>query len=329
MARGRVLLVCGGRGIPLYGPSGASAHLRGVARALVRAGHDVGVHAKVSDHRGVVVDPVGAPLVDGEAWRPDWIWERAVIDEDLGARLAARWGVPRLVEVNAPLVDEHRMYGGLRREARALDRERTTLAADRVVVVSAWLAEWVVRERGVDPAKIRHVPNGTDCVRPGDRDGTRARLGWTGKVAGFVGSGRSWHGVDRLPEILERAPGWTVAVLGADAPAHPRVVGLGRVPPAALPDLVGALDVGLAPYPDDAPGWFCPLKLLDYRAQGVPFVTADVGDARVLAEGAGVVVGGEPADWAAALETAAAMPRIRRVRPWDDVVAEAVDGLGW
>ena len=44
----------------------------------------------------------------------------------------------------------------------------------------------------------------------------------------------------------------------------------------------------MAPYPDSPP-WFCPLKILDYRAQGTP-VASDIGDVAALVENAGSVV---------------------------------------
>jgi glycosyltransferase involved in cell wall biosynthesis len=108
-----------------------------------------------------------------------------------------------------------------------------------------------------------------------------------------------------------------------------RVVATGRVHPSEIPDLVAAMDVGLAPYPAGAPPWFCPLKVLEYRAQGTPVVGSDVGDVRFLAGDGGTVV---PAGDLDALAAAAGAWRGRRavpwMRPWKAVAEEILDLAG-
>lgn len=350
------LILCADPGVPLYGPSGASAHLRGVARALARRGPSRLAVARLEDRRGRVDDPVGLPVVTAEPRRWGWLprrlrdrgelldgrrlvrralhlgtpallWERHSLLSDGGARS----GLPRVVEINAPLARERARYGTLRDPAWAARVERRTLQrADRVVAVSAWLADWAVRQ-GCAPDRVRHVPNGVEARR-GDRERARARLGLAGLVVGFLGSLRPWHGVERLGELLDRLPEATALVVGdgpTRLPEHPRLRALGRVPPARVADVVAAMDVGLAPYRSDAPPWFCPLKVLEYRAQGVPVVGAAVGDVPALVRGGGEVVAGDDLGvWAAAVRRQAEAPRVSRVRSWDEVVGEALAGLG-
>ncbi len=353
----RALLLSTDPGIPLYGPSGASAHLRGVARGLDAA---VVAVSRSVDGRGAVSDPVEARVVTAPprgwravppAWReglgvwdgrrlatravaalgpPSLIWERHALFSDAGLWLAHAHRATRIVELNAPLVLERARYGRLRQRALAERLERASLrAADRVVAVSAWLAAWAVAEVGCAPERVRHVPNGTALRGDGDRDGARRRLGLSGLVIGFVGSMKPWHGVERLPAILDALPEATALIVGdgpCSIPAHPRAIALGRVAPADLGGVVAAMDVGLAPYAADAPPWFCPLKILDYQAEGVPVVAADIGDcAALVARGSGeIVLGDAPADWAAAIRRQAHAPRVPRPRPWHDVVREAL-----
>ena len=60
--------------------------------------------------------------------------------------------------------------------------------------------------------------------------------------------------------------------------------------PQTLADAVSAFSVAVAPYRSDAPPWFSPLKIMQYRAQGVPIVAPDIGDCSLLMEGCGQLV---------------------------------------
>jgi glycosyltransferase involved in cell wall biosynthesis len=194
--------------------------------------------------------------------------------------------------------------------------------ADRVVAVSAWLAQWAI-DVGVPSSRVRHVPNGTSLEREGNRQAARARLGLSGLVIGFVGSHKPWHGLAALPGILDALPEATALVVGSGptaVPHHPRLLPIGWTPPEQLADLVAAMDVGLVPYPREAPPWFCPLKAWDYRSQGVPVVAADHPS---TIAGADVVVRDEVHAWAAAIREAVGRVRRREPRSWSVVVREA------
>lgn len=63
----------------------------------------------------------------------------------------------------------------------------------------------------------------------------------------------------------------------------PSVRFIGRVAPDQVPDYYRLADVSVDPvHDDDAARGRCPLKLFESWACGVPFVTADVGDRRIL-----------------------------------------------
>ena len=116
----------------------------------------------------------------------------------------------------------------------------------------------------------------------------------------------------------------TASVSGLDPE---RVIRTGFLDGLALADAIAALDVGLAPYPADAPPWFCPLKIFDYRARGVPVVTTDVGDGAILVRGGGLAV--PPDDEDAFIEAVrrclhSARPPVR-VRSWDTVAREILE----
>ncbi len=354
-----VLLLSATPGIPLMGPSGASAHLRADARALRKLGFDVHVAVPLlQDHRGPVEDRVeaavtifpprrwtwlrgyrewgeildGRKLVErvlGTGFEPDFIYERHSLFCDAGMRM----GIPRIVELNAPLAMERQRFARVFNPAMARKMEGALLrSADRVVAVSRWLSRWAVREVGCEPQRVLHVPNGAASTRVVASGTLRRRLGLRGLVLGFMGTMKPWHGVDRLPGILDLLPEAMALVVGdgpCPVPPHPRLVSVGRVKPSLVGEYVAAMDVGLVLYRRDAPPWFCPLKLLEYMAQGVPVVAADVGDCGfLLARGGGELVSSdEPARWAAAIRRQAESRVPARRRSFTQVMREALDGF--
>ncbi len=351
-------------GVPVQGPSGCSAHVRALTRAFGRLADTRLYAAEKSDHRGVFGEDVPA-IVSGtpgwpswlrpyrevrevraarrvargvvEAglsdWTPDLIVERHALFSDAGWRASSRLRVPWVLEVNAPLFLERQRFEEVLQPTRARAWEREVLrAAPAIATVSQWLVRWLRQEVGC--RNVHWVPNGVAPLK-GDRSRGRKALGLTDDdiALGFVGSFKPWHGHDRLGE-LATSFGAKLVLVGHNPRPVPgiephHVVRPGYLTGQALADAIAALDVGLAPYPADAPPWFCPLKIFDYRAQGVPVVTTNVGDAPVLVKGGGLAV---PADDADAMVDAVRVCLARerpppRVRSWDHVARELV-GLG-
>ena len=337
-------------GIPIRGPSGASAHVRALTQAWTDD-HDTKVFAaRLKDHRGVFGNPVpaiavGAPgwpswlnryrdLVEVAAarrlaervlyearngWTPDVIIERHTLFSDAGWRLHDALGVPWVLEVNAPPSIERARYEVLRRPRWASRWERSVLqACPTIVTVSRWLVKWLEEEIGC--RNVHWVPNGVAAIR-GNRVRGREILGLDDEepVIGFVGSMKPWHGVDRLEAIAQGVDA-RLALIGPNKVDIEGAICTGHLAPQDLSDVVAALDVGLAPYPADAPEWFCPLKVLDYRAQGTPVVASDIGETRALVGQGGTVV---PADdiqgMIAATRGWLGQRTNRRIRSWHRV----------
>ena len=81
-----------------------------------------------------------------------------------GVLLRRRTGIPLLLEVNAPLADERRQFGGLGLPAMADWAEGLAWrSADVVLPVTAVLAGHV-RARGVPDSRIEVVPNGINLA---------------------------------------------------------------------------------------------------------------------------------------------------------------------
>jgi len=324
----RIAHVCAAPGIPVFGPSGSSAHVRGMARAFAALGHEITVYAACeSDHRGqhgTLELPVKTVAVPGwPSWlgrfrerRESWTARRVAATLDDADLVYERWtlfseagkkrGVPWVLEVNAPLVDERLRYEEVRDLDYARRWERQVLhGADLLVAVSRWLANWLVREIGVPPERVAYVPNG--CR---GRPAEAAEI--DGFVIGFLGSCKPWHGHERVADIARRANGVPLVVTRT----------------ADFEPLVRRMDVALLPYRRDAPPWFCPLKLFEYRAQGTPIVAADIGDLRQLVGEGGTMV---PAEDDQAFALACQDWRGRRApvhrRSWEMVAAEVLQRI--
>lgn len=218
-------------------------------------------------------------------FRPDVIYERYNLSLLSGAVARRRFGVPLLLEVNAPLFAERSAYGGLKlaRLARWTE-QRAWQAADHLLAVTEVLADQIV-DAGVDRSRITVTPNGINPRRFAPTDDTAAARQALGldpgaMVVGFVGFAREWHGLDAVIELL--------AEYGDARPLHFLLVGDGPVTPelkqqaarAGVADrltvtgvvarddvqlYVKAFDVAMLP---NVVAYASPLKLFEYMACG-------------------------------------------------------------
>jgi glycosyltransferase involved in cell wall biosynthesis len=233
-----------------------------------------------------------------EKARPDFVYERASLYGTAGAKLSGDLDLPRVVELNAPLADEHSCYRGAGFGDLACEAERwTLLGADAVVTVSGPLRDHAV-SLGVSPERVHVLPNGVDTTlfRSGPPEkSVRTRWGLgPGPVLGFVGGLRPWHGTEALPALLQelvpRHPDLQLVIAG-DGPLRTKVevefdrrgltrnvVFTGWLPHEQVPGLIRQFDVALAPYSEPEHLWYAsPMKVFEYMACGRPVVAAALG----------------------------------------------------
>jgi glycosyltransferase involved in cell wall biosynthesis len=249
---------------------------------------------------------------------PDFIYERASLYATAGVALARSFGVPLIVELNAPLAVEQTTYRATGFGELAAHAERWSLThADAVVVVSSGLRAHVA-SLGVKAEKIHVLPNGVNpelffpsnnrARQPVPLRAAAARRNdgahdTSRPTLGFVGGLRPWHGVEVLPELLARLNrrhrGLRLVIAGdgqlrSSLERDFRKRGLersvtftGLIPHEEIPATIRGFDVALAPYPRPQHDfYFSPLKLFEYMACGVPVVAARIGQiAEVVTDG--------------------------------------------
>ncbi|MFD6530451.1 glycosyltransferase [Streptomyces sp. NPDC060184] len=236
----------------------------------------------------------------------------------VGARIARRHGVP-YIPVVQDLMGAAAAQSGIRGGGRAAS---AAAAAERYALRDAALVGVIhesfvpgVRALGVDPARIRTVPNWTHVQGPtADRAATRARLGWHPDTPVLLHSGNMGlkQGLDVLVDLARLAPDVRVVLMGDGnqrEALRARATGLANLdflPPAAaedFTDVLAAADVLAVTQRASVLDMSVPSKLTSYFVSGRP-VVASVADGGGTAEevrrsGAGVLV--RPEDPAALL----------------------------
>lgn len=351
----RIAYIAADRGVPVFGSKGASIHIQEMIRAYARLGHDVRCLAarrgeagdlpveeiaqashgqdRAAKERAAMAqaDAIAARLAEMHAERPfDLIYERYSLWSAAGVRAARRLGVPVVMEINAPLLEEQRAFRNLVCEAEAGAIEREVLqGASAFAAVSGQVADWLV-EKGAPAARVHVVGNAVDTRRFHPSVAPAPVVPEGAFCVGFTGSLKMWHGVDTLLRafmafrachpaahllIVGDGPkrGW-IEGFAAGAGLDGAVTMTGWVEHADLPPLIARMDVATAPYPAAEAHYFSPLKLFEYLAMGRPVLASDIGQTAELLKGRDAALLTPPGDadaLAKALARLATDPELR------------------
>lgn len=264
-------------------------------------------------------------------FQPDVLYERYNLFLLAGVMLRRRFGIPLLLEVNAPLVFERCQHSGglalpwLARWAEGL----AWRSADYVLPVTRVLAAHVTAY-GVPDVRIRVIPNGINrahfAVAPAPTF-AKAQRGLAGKlVLGFTGFVREWHGVDRVIRWMATpaAPGNVHLAIVGDGPVRgglealaqqlglqDRVTFTGVIHRDRVPDWVAAFDIALQPA---VVPYASPLKLMEYLVLGKAIIaprTPNLGEVLSDGENALLFDADEPAGFERALSQLCADDALR------------------
>jgi glycosyltransferase involved in cell wall biosynthesis len=225
------------------------------------------------------------------------IYERYAIFALAGLLVARLRGVPLVLEVNytslSPLVRKRSaLLKPLARFCDGLLFRRAT----RLMAVSSYLRDELVREFGVPADRIEVVPNAADpavfdpvaaLARPAK---TPLPEGPDAALVGFVGGFYPWHGlgllVDAFLAVAPKFPQARLLLIGdgpmrqnieariAELGLQDRVLMPGRIAHAELAPYVARFAVGVMP---DSNLYGSPMKIFEYMAMGVPVLGPDYG----------------------------------------------------
>jgi glycosyltransferase involved in cell wall biosynthesis len=379
----RIAYISADLGVPIFGRKGCSIHAQEVLRALLARGALVDLFTcnaegeRPRDLEAIRLNRLPRPPKGERAAREqaalalneplrqqleregpfDLVYERYSLWTYAGMEFARSAGVPGLLEVNAPLIEEQALYRELVDRAGAeLAADRAFRAATALLAVSDELAAYLGRFASTC-SKVHVVPNAINPERfPAlAQPALPARQGMF--TVGFAGTLKAWHGLSFLAEAFgllhARHPQTRLLIVGDGPERETLSAGLaarglseaahftGVVPPVDVPAFLASMNAAVAPYPGLAHFYFSPLKVFEYMAAGLPVVASRIGQLETLIVPGvtGLLVPpGDPVALADALELLladaglrdrlgrAARAAVLRDHTWDKV-AERILGL--
>jgi len=322
----RILYVCPDEGIDLFGTRGCSTHVREMCRAFKSIGCDLrlllagdqGPTDSSFDIEYEMVAPFRSKKLGYDVRKilanrrllkrlhglvvdfgPDLIYERYDLYSAAAARIASSKGIPYLLEVNAPLIDEQRNVLHFPRVAAAYQRH-TFRKADLLIGVSDEICSML---KSVAPkSRVVLVENGVNeqMFNPGvfaahvrERHSLSDQL-----VVGFVGSLKGWQGVQTLiraaSALLTQRDDLRFLIVGGgnnlpiyrkmvdEAPLADKFLLVGPMPHQEVPDYIAACDICVAPYNPMPEFYFSPIKLREYISMRKAIVASDVPPIRKI-----------------------------------------------
>jgi glycosyltransferase involved in cell wall biosynthesis len=350
----RVAYVNADPGVPAFGTKGCSVHVQEMLRAMLLCGAEVELLTSQIggepplDLAAISVQTLSPLPAGDESAREcaalaanqeiaqrlalgnfDLVYERYSLWSHAGMEFARQAGLPGVLEVNAPLIEEQSAHRSLNDRAAAESvAHRAFSAATLICAVSDEVAAYVST---FDPvaAKIIVIPNAVNPARfdtPSPAQPARQGV----FTIGFVGSLKPWHGMEALAEAFAVFHGECRAsrlLVVGDGTVRVRmqedfrsrglaesVVFTGAVSPAEVPSFLASMDVAVAPYPQLDHFYFSPLKVFEYMAAGLPVIASRIGQIEKLIEHGvtgWLVSPGDPMALTAAMKILAEKPSLR------------------
>jgi glycosyltransferase involved in cell wall biosynthesis len=314
----RCAYICADSGVPIFGTKGCSIHVQELIHALLDARVEVCLFAsriegnipRTLQKLSICAIPkyVSNNTLDKEelalatnqqlpsllsAEGPfDFVYERYSLWSFAGIEWAASRGIPAIVEVNAPLIDEQKKHRQLiHHEIARQSSSRALGSATAIIAVSRKVAEYA--SSFTTPERIHVIPNGVTPRRFPREIEPLLKRSSDSFVIGFLGTLKPWHDLSTLVEafsiVRKENPKTRLLIVGdgpqrkcleqrlLDTKMREFVDFTGTVPAHEVPRLLASMDAALVPYAADTEHYFSPLKLFEYMAARLAIVAADIG----------------------------------------------------
>ncbi|MFM2486199.1 glycosyltransferase [Celerinatantimonas yamalensis] len=202
--------------------------------------------------------------------------------------------LPLVLEVNSPLYDERKKYGGIALEKFAKWTEYYAWRnADHVLPVTEVLAHYI-EQAGVPRERITVVPNGIDPTRFGTHSPILRDAKFANKrVIGSVGFCREWHHLDQVLDLIAQQHNPDLMLLSiGNGPVidalkqqaqklnmEDNFHSTGLVERDEMPYWLAQFDIALQPAVSP---WASPLKVLEYMVSGKAIIAPNPSNIREL-----------------------------------------------
>lgn len=238
--------------------------------------------------------------------KPDAIINRYLIYDFSAIVVGKLLNIPVMYEVNASAVYEREIENRYYIKPLAKWVEQLVFKKSDVVTVVSNELKTYFDTNGYDVSNTIVIPNGVNVekyqedfeVPPAFQEVAQR---WKGKVVlGFLGSLKSWHGIQRvidiMPALIKKNPNIRLVIVGdgntrseieAKIKEHQltdHVYISGFIPHDQVPGALSLFDVALAPYNNISNFYFSPLKIFEYMAAGKPVVAPALGQIRELVQ---------------------------------------------
>jgi glycosyltransferase involved in cell wall biosynthesis len=238
--------------------------------------------------------------------KPDCIINRYSI-YDLSPIIVGKfYRIPIVSEVNGSVIFERDLIKKFYFKGLAKWVEKTIFKqANVVTVVSTGLYDYF-EEHEYDVSSTIVIPNGVDIEKfkldsPAPIILENIVAKWEGKtILGFLGSLKSWHGVERiidiLPILINENKDVRFLIIGDgsererlekkinDLELSSYVHITGFLDYKDIPGAINIMDIALAPYHSIDHFHFSPLKVFEYMGMGKPVISPNLGQCSELIE---------------------------------------------
>ncbi len=314
--------ICMDKGVPVFGKKGSSIHVQEILNSFSKKCTSIKLFTnKIGGENPKGLDKIKVIELSSKSNRSssneslnsinqslkealiregpfDFVYERYSLWSYSGMEYANSIGVPGVLEVNSPLIEEQSLYRGLVDKKQAVYVAERVFNAAKIIIAVSKGVESYLHAFSCARKKVHVVPNGVNPNRfLKIKKHSQGNSGNT-FVVGFVGTLKPWHGLSVLVEafmhLYQQVPESRLLIVGDGPEKNNTILALkeknllhaveftGAVSPSDIPSLLERMDVAVAPYPEIENFYFSPLKVFEYMIAGLPVVASRIGQLKEL-----------------------------------------------